>query len=130
MRTKEHAHDYRYFPEPDLMPFQPTEAWLGEVSRRVVELPLARKQRFMRDYQLPAPDAQTFVWDVPLGNCFESIAERAKHPKAAANWIINNLRAKMTESQTTLTELKFKPGAIPELIELVDTGKISSQAMT
>ncbi|PYJ08247.1 MAG: Asp-tRNA(Asn)/Glu-tRNA(Gln) amidotransferase GatCAB subunit B [Verrucomicrobia bacterium] len=127
MRTKEHAHDYRYFPEPDLMPFQPTEAWLGEVSRRVVELPLARKQRFMRDYQLPAPDAQTFVWDVPLGNYFESIAERAKNPKAAANWIINNLRAKMTESQTTLTELKFKPGAIPELIELVDTGKISSR---
>jgi len=76
---------------------------------------------------LPAPDAQTFVWAVPLGNYFESIAERAKNPKAAANWIINNLRAKMTESQTTLTELKFKPGAIPELIELVDTGKISSR---
>ena len=63
MRTKEHAHDYRYFPEPDLMPFQPTEAWLAEVKSRVVELPLARKQRFMRDYQLPASDAQTFVWD-------------------------------------------------------------------
>src|SRR5438132_1477494 len=53
MRTKEHAHDYRYFPEPDLMPFQPTEAWLEDVSSRVVELPLARKHRFMRDYQLP-----------------------------------------------------------------------------
>src|SRR5207244_12237066 len=93
MRTKEHAHDYRYFPEPDLMPFEPTEAWLEEVSRRVVELPLARKQRFMRDYQLPASDAQTFVWDLPLGSYFESIAKQAKDPKAAANWHINNLRA-------------------------------------
>src|SRR5437899_3568268 len=120
MRTKEHAHDYRYFPEPDLMPFQPTEAWLEEVSRRVVELPLARKQRFMRDYQLPAPDAQTFVWDVPLGNYFESVAKQAKNPKTAANWIINNLRAKLTESQTSLPDLKFKPAAILELIELVD----------
>ena len=127
MRTKEHAHDYRYFPEPDLMPFQPTEAWLEEVSRRVVELPLARKQRFMRDYQLPAPDAQTFVWDVPLGAYFESIAKQAKNPKSVANWVINNLRAKMTESHKTLEELKFKPAAITELIELVDGGKISTR---
>src|ERR1700761_4741564 len=72
MRSKEQAHDYRYFPEPDLMPFKPTDAWLAEVSARVVELPLARKNRFMTDYQLPASDAQTFVWDVPLGNYFES----------------------------------------------------------
>ena len=72
MRTKEHAHDYRYFPEPDLMPFEPTASWLQEVSSRVVELPLARKQRFMRDYQLPASDAQTFVWDKPLGDYFET----------------------------------------------------------
>src|SRR6266567_3242970 len=127
MRTKEHAHDYRYFPEPDLMPFQPAEAWLEEVSRRVVELPLARKQRFMRDYQLPAPDAQTFMWDVPLGTYFESIAKQAKNPKSVANWVINNLRAKMTESHMTLEDLKFKPSAIPELIELVDGGKISTR---
>ena len=127
MRTKEHAHDYRYFPEPDLMPFQPTEAWLAEVQKRVVELPLARKQRFMRDYQLPASDAQTFVWDMPLGNYFESIAKQAKNPKAAANWVINTLRAKIAESQVALADLKFKPAAILELIDLVDNGKISSR---
>src|SRR3954469_11280335 len=98
MRTKEHAHDYRYFPEPDLMPFEPTEKWLAEVSARVVELPLARKQRFMREYQLPAGDAQTFVWDAPLGNYFESIAKQSKNPKSVANWVINNLRAKLSES--------------------------------
>jgi aspartyl-tRNA(Asn)/glutamyl-tRNA(Gln) amidotransferase subunit B len=127
MRTKEHAHDYRYFPEPDLMPFQPTDAWLAEVKSRVVELPLARKQRFMRDYQLPASDAQTFVWDVPLGNYFEGLVKQAKSPKALANWVINNLRAKLAEVQTSLADLKFKPGAILELIDLVDSGKISTR---
>jgi aspartyl-tRNA(Asn)/glutamyl-tRNA(Gln) amidotransferase subunit B len=127
MRTKEHAHDYRYFPEPDLMPFQPTESWLEDVSRRVVELPLARKQRFMRDYQLPPGDAQTFVWDVPLGNYFETVAKQTKNPKPAANWIINNLRAKLSESQTGLDDLKFKPATIPELIDLVESGKISNK---
>ncbi len=93
MRSKEMAQDYRYFPEPDLMPFQPAAEWLDSVRKRVVELPLAKKQRLMRDYQLPAPDAQTFVWDRPLGAYFEAIAARAKNPKAAADWIINNLRA-------------------------------------
>jgi aspartyl-tRNA(Asn)/glutamyl-tRNA(Gln) amidotransferase subunit B len=127
MRTKEHAHDYRYFPDPDLMPLAPTDAWLAEVKSRVVELPLARKQRFMRDYQLPAGDAQTFVWDVPLGNYFDAIAKQSKNPKAIANWVINNLRAKLTESQTTLADLKFKPESIGELVALVDGGKISSK---
>ena len=127
MRTKEHAHDYRYFPEPDLMPFQPSEAWVAEVRQRVVELPLARKQRFMRDYQLPSSDAQTFVWDLPLGDYFESIAKQAKNPKAAANWVINNLRAKTAETQVPLADLKFKPSGIPELVELVEGGKISSR---
>jgi aspartyl-tRNA(Asn)/glutamyl-tRNA(Gln) amidotransferase subunit B len=127
MRTKERAHDYRYFPEPDLMPFEPTEAWLQEVSRRVVELPLARKQRFIRDYQLPASDAQTFVWDAPLGQYFETVARQAKNPKSLANWIINNLRAQLTESGAALADLKFPASAIGELVDLVDNGKISSR---
>jgi aspartyl-tRNA(Asn)/glutamyl-tRNA(Gln) amidotransferase subunit B len=154
MRTKEYAHDYRYLPDPDLMPFEPTEKWLAEVKSRVVELPLARKQRFMKDYGLPASDAQTFVWDVPLGNYFEGIAKRAKNTKAIANWVINNLRAKLaaanesrsrgdealtkeseidqsllTSAPTTdLGDLKFKPEAILELVNLVETKTISSSA--
>ena len=127
MRTKEQAHDYRYFPEPDLMPFVPSDAWIEEVRRRVVELPLARKRRFMQDYQLPVPDAQTFVWDVPLGHFFENAVKGAKNPKAVANWVINNLRAKITETQTTLDAVKVKPTDIQELIALVDSGKISSK---
>lgn len=127
MRTKEHAHDYRYFPEPDLMPFEPDERWMEAVRRRVVELPLARKRRLMREYGLPAADAQTFVWDLPLGEYFEGMAKQAKNPKAAANWVINNLRGKMAESNTTLAELKFKPEGVLELVELVEQGQISSR---
>jgi len=153
MRTKEHAHDYRYFPEPDLMPFEPTAEWLTEVRTRVVELPLARKERFMRDYQLPASDAQTFVWDVPLGDYFESVARQSKNPKAVANWVINNLRAKLAESSSRrkegltdsydsanpdqslcsseatrrgLTDLRFRPDALLELVGLVESKTISS----
>jgi len=127
MRTKEMAHDYRYFPEPDLLPMVPTDAWLAEVRQRVVELPLARKQRFMRQYQLPVADAETFVNDVPLGSYYESIVAQTKSPKSVANWVINNLRAKLTETQTTLADLKFPATAIPELAGLVESGQISSK---
>ncbi|HLX95823.1 MAG TPA: Asp-tRNA(Asn)/Glu-tRNA(Gln) amidotransferase subunit GatB [Verrucomicrobiae bacterium] len=150
MRTKEHAHDYRYFPDPDLMPFAPTEPWLADVKSRVIELPLARKQRFMKDYNLPASDAETFKNDVPLGNYFEGVAKKTKNPKAVANWVINNLRAKLAEwnktilseqiapelrdnaGQTTLfktvDDLRFKPEAILELANLVEAKTISSSA--
>lgn len=127
MRSKEYAHDYRYFPDPDLMPFAPTEAWLDEVKSRVVELPLARKRRFLADYQLPEGDAETFVADVPLGDLFEAAVKAGGSPKALANWIINNLRAKLTESETSLDDLKIKPTHFSELVGLVDSGKISSK---
>ena len=100
MRTKEHAHDYRYFPDPDLMPLAPTDAWLAEVKSRVVELPLARKRRFMRDYQLPAGDAEVFKGNTKLGNDFETAVknisseiqgeQRTKLIKTTANLFINN----------------------------------------
>ena len=127
MRSKEMAHDYRYFPEPDLMPFVPTDKWREEVKLRVVELPLARKRRFIDSYQLPASDAQTFIDDVPLGDYFSRVATQSKNPKAVANWVINNLRAKLTESGTTLADIKFKENAIPELLSLVESGKISTR---
>jgi len=144
MRTKEHAHDYRYFPDPDLMPLAPDDARLAEVKSRVVELPLARKQRFIRDYGLPASDAEVFKSNIELGDYFEGIAKQAKNPKAVANWVINNLRAKMASGTGILpvhegeqagsavplsfANLKFKPDALLELIGLVENKTISSSA--
>jgi aspartyl-tRNA(Asn)/glutamyl-tRNA(Gln) amidotransferase subunit B len=145
MRTKEDAHDYRYFPEPDLMPFEPTPEWLAEVKSRVVELPLARKQRFMQAYQLPAGDAEVFKNDVALGNYFETVAKGSGSPKAVANWVINNLRAKLAETNeheiaeqesmgldrenmtlTGLADLKFTSDALVELVGLVENKTLSS----
>lgn len=127
MRVKEEAHDYRYFPDPDLMPFQPSAEWLSEVRTRVVELPLDRKQRLMTQYQLPAADAQSFVWDPALGAYFENLASGIKNPKALANWVINNLRAKLTEANATLADLKFRPADLAELVGLVESGQISGK---
>jgi aspartyl-tRNA(Asn)/glutamyl-tRNA(Gln) amidotransferase subunit B len=156
MRTKEDAHDYRYFPDPDLMPQAPTDVWLAEVKSRMVELPLARKQRFMRDYGLPASDAQTFVWDMPLGNYFETCAKELlssnfpqdkKLPlfKSIANLLINNLKALMALDDALSGpppsnyefkedpffgrgDLKFKASAIVELVLLVEAKTISISA--
>ncbi len=126
MRTKEHAHDYRYFPEPDLMPLRPSDEWLAEVRSKVVELPLARKQRFVNDYGIPAQDADVFVGNVLLGGFFEQAVEGAGNPKAIANWVINNLQARLVESDTSVDELKFGPEAICELVAIIESGTISS----
>ncbi len=127
MRSKEDAHDYRYFPEPDLMPFCPAEEWLAEIRASVPELPLQRKLRLMRDFALPAGDAQVLTDNLPLGHFFESAAAGGKNPKAVANWVINSLAAKLAESGTGLDGLKFGPDALRELVELVDAGRISNQ---
>lgn len=127
MRTKEEAHDYRYFPDPDLMPLTPTEEWLAAVREKIVELPLVRKRRFMNEYQLPAGDADVFVNDVALGDYFEQAIRGIKNPKAIANWVINNLPAKLAESESQLADVKFEASAIGELVGLMENGQISSR---
>ncbi len=147
MRTKEDAHDYRYFPEPDMMPLAPTDEWLASVKSQVIELPLARKQRLMAEYQIPAGDADVFRGNPELGRYFEAIARSAKTPKVVANWIINNLQAKLAEANEkskaeqeamgvepadvqllTLADLKFTPAALLELLALVEAKTISNSA--
>jgi aspartyl-tRNA(Asn)/glutamyl-tRNA(Gln) amidotransferase subunit B len=146
MRTKEDAHDYRYFPDPDLMPLAPTDAWLDEVKAKTIELPLARKQRLMRDYQLPAGDAEVFKSNVALADYFEIVAKGHKNPKALANWHINNLSAKHSERAKSVMPdefktaeqkdttfkmfdyLLFKPEDMRALVDLVDSKAISNSA--
>lgn len=125
MRSKEDAHDYRYLPEPDLMPFEPTDVWLAEVRARVQELPLARKQRFIREHGLPPGVAEVLKDNMALGDLFEAAATGSANPKAVANWVINDLSAKLAASSTTVADIKFTPAALRELVALVDSGKIS-----
>ena len=126
MRTKEDAHDYRYFPDPDLMPHRPSEEWLAAVREEVVELPLARKRRFMTSFQLPESGAEVLVADARLGDYFEEVSGEGKNSKLVANWVINNLRAKLVETGISIADLKFSSTAIPELVGLVEEGQISS----
>jgi aspartyl-tRNA(Asn)/glutamyl-tRNA(Gln) amidotransferase subunit B len=109
------------------MPLVPSDDWLAEVKARVVELPLARKQRFMSAYQLPPQDAQSFVDDAALGDYFERAAAGAKNPKAVANWVINNLRASLSETGTPVEETRIPPHDISGLVALVDSGRISGR---
>ena len=127
MRTKEDAHDYRYFPDPDLMPHRPSDEWLDGVRAQVVELPLARKRRLMEQYQLPEGDAEVFVGDMLLGDYFEEVANGLESPKLAANWLINNLQAKLMETGTSIRDLKFPPKAIGQLVGLTKSGEINSK---
>ena len=126
MRTKEDAHDYRYFPDPDLMPHRPSEEWLAAVREEVVELPLARKRRFMTSFQLPESGAEVLVADARLGDYLEEVSGGVKNPKLVANWVINNLRAKLVETGISIADLKFSSTAIAELVGLVEGGQISS----
>ncbi|HUZ06573.1 MAG TPA: Asp-tRNA(Asn)/Glu-tRNA(Gln) amidotransferase GatCAB subunit B, partial [Candidatus Paceibacterota bacterium] len=126
MRTKEFAHDYRYFPDPDLMPLAPTDEWLAKVKLRVVELPLARKQRFMRDYQLPASDAEVFKNDIRLGDSFEEEIKtvfrgiqddkKIKLIKLVANLFINS--SQLNDSDQSETIVPAKPFLVGETLNL------------
>ncbi|GIT38632.1 MAG: hypothetical protein Ct9H300mP7_5530 [Verrucomicrobiota bacterium] len=90
--------------------------------------PLARKQRFVSDYGIPAQDADVFVGNVPLGDFFEQAVEGAKNAKAIANWVINNLQACLIETGTTVNELKFEPAAIRELVSIMTPAPSAARA--
>lgn len=127
MRTKEEEADYRYFPEPDLMPLVPTDEWLASVKSQVVELPLARKQRFIRNYGLPDGDAEIFRDNLPLATFFEKAIQGATQPKAIANWVINNLQARVSESGIAVEDVRMQPEQVRDLVGLVESGAINSK---
>lgn len=130
MRTKEDAHDYRYFPCPDLMPFVVEASWLEKVRSQVVELPLTRKRRLIGEYGISEGDADVFVSDVSLGDYFQDVvaASGTKNPKNVANWIVNTLKGAMTEHEMAIGDLRFTQDQFIELLGLVESGKISRSA--
>lgn len=126
MRSKEMAHDYRYFPEPDLMPVN-TDAWLEEVKRKVPELPVARKERFMRDFRITDYNAGVLVADLELARYFEGGAKKSNNPNAVANWIVNDLLRELGAAGKNLSESPIAAASLAELADLTESGKINSK---
>jgi aspartyl-tRNA(Asn)/glutamyl-tRNA(Gln) amidotransferase subunit B len=126
MRTKEFAHDYRYFPDPDLVPVK-TEALLDDVRPRVPELPKARRARFVEQYQVSPYDAGVLANDLDLARYFEKAAKGAKKPKNVANWILNDLQSALSNAGKTITGCPIAPEALDELANLIDAGKITGK---
>ncbi|MFN0130410.1 MAG: Asp-tRNA(Asn)/Glu-tRNA(Gln) amidotransferase subunit GatB [Verrucomicrobiales bacterium] len=124
MRGKEDAHDYRYFPDPDLLPVR-TEGWLAEVRQRLPELPHAKRARFVRDHALTPYDAGVLTSEPALAHYFEEAVAGSAKPKAVANWIINELLGRLNDGQTPFSENPVTASALRELVGLVDRGAIS-----
>src|SRR5207237_255298 len=91
MRSKEEAHDYRYFPEPDLLPLKVDRPWVEKMKKTLPELPLQKQQRFMKDFGLPAYDSEILVQSRDMATFYEEVAGKSRNPKAASNWIMGDL---------------------------------------
>jgi aspartyl-tRNA(Asn)/glutamyl-tRNA(Gln) amidotransferase subunit B len=126
MRTKESAHDYRYFPDPDLVPVK-TEVLLAEVRARVPELPQAKRARFVQQYGISDYDAGVLANDLQLASYFERAAQNSRKPKQVANWIVNDLQSALGSEGNTIGDCLIPAEALDELIQLIESGRISGK---
>jgi aspartyl-tRNA(Asn)/glutamyl-tRNA(Gln) amidotransferase subunit B len=126
MRSKEEAHDYRYFPEPDLLPLIVDDARIARVRSTMAELPDARRRRFVADYGIPEYDAGVLTQSVGLADYFERVAAAARNPKAASNWVMGELLRTTKERGHAIEEVPLAPEALAGLIGLVEKGTVSS----
>jgi aspartyl-tRNA(Asn)/glutamyl-tRNA(Gln) amidotransferase subunit B len=128
MRTKEDAHDYRYFPDPDLLPLAVGEAWIEEIRSRMPELPQAKRVRFQAQYGLPAQDTATLTLSRSMSEYFDRTVESVggvASPKDVANWVTGDLSAKLNESGKDAAESAVSPAQLSRLIALIQHGTIS-----
>ncbi|MFA7344904.1 MAG: Asp-tRNA(Asn)/Glu-tRNA(Gln) amidotransferase subunit GatB [Terrimicrobiaceae bacterium] len=126
MRIKESAHDYRYFPDPDLLPVR-TEALVAEAKARQPELPWDKRARFVADFGVSEYDASVLADDLGLASYFETAAKGAKKPKNVANWILNDLQSAMASASLRVDECPVAPQALDGLVNLIDSGVINSR---
>ena len=127
MRGKEEAHDYRYFPEPDLLPLRVEPEWIREVERGLPELPDRKRERFEREYGLPAYDAEVLTASRELADYFEACARACGAPKAAANWIMGDVLRECKGDEASLRDLAVTPEMLAEMIGLIQDGTISGK---
>ena len=128
LRSKEMAHDYRYFPDPDLMPVTVDEAWKATLRAQCPELPFDKQRRFLEQYQIPYTITSVLVWHKDLSDFFESAAKASGKPQAVGNWIVNDLLRELGNAKLSLAESKVSPARIASLVGLVDSGTILSNA--
>jgi len=126
MRSKEEAHDYRYFPDPDLLPLELEESWIEAIRAALPELPDAKKARLQSQYGLSAYDAGVLVTEGARADFFERAAS-GRDAKLTANWITNGLLAKLSEGGHDIDESPIKPEAIAGLVKLIEEGVVSSK---
>ena len=126
MRSKEEAHDYRYFPDPDLLPLEIEQAWVDDIARTMPELPDAKKARFMADFGLTDYDANVLTADLDSSSFFEAVAQR-RDGKMAANWVINELFGRLNKEGRSIADTPLSAAQLGGVIDLIASGEISGK---
>jgi aspartyl-tRNA(Asn)/glutamyl-tRNA(Gln) amidotransferase subunit B len=131
MRTKEFADDYRYFPEPDLLPLVVSEEWIAEVRRTMPELPDARRQRFVTAYGLPEYDAAVLTQRKDVADYYEAAVRQGRNAKALSNWVMGDLlrviRERKLDKALVIHDWPVPPERLAAMVELIDSGEISGK---
>jgi aspartyl-tRNA(Asn)/glutamyl-tRNA(Gln) amidotransferase subunit B len=125
MRRKETADDYMYFPEPDLVPMAPGRDWVEEVRASIPELPAARRARFVEEHGLPVYDAEVLTASRQMADYFEAVAAASGDAKAASNWVMGDVQARLNETGTEIGDFGLEPERLAGLIVLIRKGTIS-----
>ncbi len=127
MRSKEEAHDYRYFPEPDLVPVEVELLWIEQIKTQIVELPDSRQQRFINQYGLPEYDADLLISERAMAEWFEQAVKLGADPKIVSNWMMGELTKLLNEENKQIEECGLKPEDLVGLLELINKGIISGK---
>jgi aspartyl-tRNA(Asn)/glutamyl-tRNA(Gln) amidotransferase subunit B len=126
MRSKEEAHDYRYFPDPDLLPLEIEQAWVDDIKARLPELPDAKKARFMGDFGLTDYDASVLTAELDAASYFEAVAQ-GRDGKMAANWVINELFGRLKKDSLDIAQSPVSPAQLGGIIDLIASGDINGK---
>jgi aspartyl-tRNA(Asn)/glutamyl-tRNA(Gln) amidotransferase subunit B len=127
MRGKEESHDYRYFPDPDLVPVVVDEVWKSELEKRLPELPQKRKVRFVTEYGIPEYDSEVLTSEKEIANYFEETTKTTKNYKSASNWIMVDVLKVIKDEKISITDFTLSPENLGKLINLIDNNIISGK---